>query len=174
MDIRYQNTFHANEAANLQIFTNLQEQFLQCFINSHCAAGNSSCLQSLYVSRILFNNGISNLIYKCLEFIGICNKVSFRVYFNNAAYRIVCIYLCNYHTFCSNTTSLLCLCSQSLFTQQFNCLFYITVSFCQSLLAVHHTNTGRLPQFVDIFCSKISHWIFLLILISNDFLKKPE
>ncbi|CDE13343.1 putative uncharacterized protein [Ruminococcus sp. CAG:330] len=159
MDIRYQNAFQTNETTDLQVLTNLQEQFLQCFVNSHCAAGNGSSLQSLYVSRILLNDGICNQIHKCLEFVSICNEVCLGVYLDNAAYGIVCIYLCNNHTLCCNTASLLRLCCQTFFTQQLNCLLYVAVCFGQSLFAVHHANTGGLTQFVNIFCCKISHWM---------------
>ena len=102
------------------------------------------------------------VVDEVLELLVLCNKVCFRVYFYDATNGVICIYLCNNHTFSRNSASLLCLCSQSLFSQDQHCLFYIAVSFCQSLLAIDHTNAGFLTEFIDIFCCKICHWFFLL------------
>ena len=157
MYIGNQNALQPLKTTDLQILTDLQEQILQSFSNGLVGTTHLCVVQCIQISRVLLDNSLCNVVDKFLEFSVLCNKVGFRVNLYNCAYGMILIDDCSNQALSSNSACFLRLGSQALFTQNGNCLFYVTVCLDQCLLAVHNADTGALAQLVYFLSRKISH-----------------
>ena len=84
MNVRNCCAFNENEAAKLEVFTNLKEELLNCICNRNAAVGNCCCKKCIEVSRLCFNNCLCNLICKSLECGAVAYEVCFAVKLNKS------------------------------------------------------------------------------------------
>ena len=160
MDVLLDDTFKAGKAADLEILAELQEDLLECFLNGHILAGELCSLQCIEVSRVDIEDGLSQALAEADEFLVLCNEVGLRVDLNDCACGVVRIGDCDNSAFRSDAVSFLCLVGKTLLTEDDDCLLDIAVCLSQSLLAVHEADAGGLAEIIDVFCSKISHFLY--------------
>ena len=110
---------------------------------------------------LVSHSSIQDSLSQCDEIFILSHEVSFALQSDDSSE--FAIFLCQYATFSSFTVRTLSSNSLSFFTDNFHCLFDITIGFGQSLLAVHHTSSTHFAQLGNISHSYSHNLIFLFI-----------
>ena len=161
MDIGAEHAFNDSEAADVHIFTDGVDHILQLSFYGVKGFIVGQSLQSFYVSGLIVNDNIQNTLNECLESVVLGNEVGFCVYFDNSG-NIILNHDVN-NAFSGDTAGFLVSLAQTLFSQDLDSFVEVTVGFNESLLAVHHTNTGLGSQVIYHLCSNSCHFYILRI-----------
>ena len=116
--------------------------------------------------NVVFCDILSYFVNECLVLFAASNEVGFTVYFYE--YCVLSVAVCLYDTLRCNLTCTLCAGSHTFFSEDFDCLFHISVSFGKSLFAVHHTYAGLCTQIHYVFICKCHLWLSSKIILLRE------
>ena len=133
--------FIADKTTDDNVLTDDKNLLLLHLLNRKLGSGVLAGKERGEVCGVFLCDNERDVLYELIEKIVLCDKVCLCVDFDDYAdtFKNVCIS----NALSGNAAGLFLRCGKTLFTELVNSLVNIAVSFCECLLAVHHSDAGH-------------------------------
>ena len=165
-------TTHVDVACNLAIFYSITSETANCYLFADACdrlchkvryflAIELAVVEVIKILRINICNLLCNLVCNSMEIIRSGNEVGLAVYFNHRNDLSIIASIYSHNALSCYTACLFLSLSDSLLAKEVYCLFLITISSRECLLAVHHACSRLFTELLDHSSSNFCHIIFL-------------